>query len=64
MYVIDKSNIRNMKEFQHQFISYYLLSNDLLSVPSSIQQFLIDRNEKEMDFVMGCQVRLEERVNK
>lgn len=54
--MVDKSNIKDLKEFSNQFMIDYLLSGELLTVSSTIKHFLIDKDETEMDLVMGCQV--------
>lgn len=54
--MVDKSNIKDLKEFSNQFMIEYLLSGELLTVSSTVKHFLIDKDETEMDLVMGCQV--------
>lgn len=54
--MVDKSNIKDLKEFSNQFMIDYLLSGELLTVSSTVKHFMIEKDEAEMDLVMGCQV--------
>ena len=54
--MVDKKNIHQLEAFSHQFMIYYLLQTDLLTLPPSIIHFFTNHNTIEMDYLMGCQV--------
>ena len=53
--VVDQSGIRDISDFENQFIDRYLLNDEIRGVTTVVRRFLHERNSKELDLLMGVQ---------
>ena len=52
---VDQSGIRDISDFENQFIDRYLLNDEIRGVTTVVRRFLHERNSKELDLLMGVQ---------